>query len=449
MAYFEERRWIGDMAGLTRRDRRPCSYSVYLPDRLNGRRFSLDGDVAADVAEAETKLARLDISQSALADSEALARLLLRAESVASSRIEGLEIGGRRLLRADAARRLRERSSDATAREILGNIDAMTWAVDSVKPGGAISVEALLETHRRLLTGARLEYLGGRIRSEQNWIDGNSYNPCSASFVPPPPEIVADLMDDLIRFCNSDYLPALAQAAIAHAQFETIHPFADGNGRAGRALIHMTLRRRGLGLRILPPISLILATWSQDYINGLTGTRYVGAPDSSEARDGLNRWIGLFARACIRAVEDTDIFEGRVRALQSSWRERVGRARRDSAVSLLIRALPAAPVLTTSTASELVGRSFQAASLAIERLVEAGVLSQVNVGRRNRAFEAHELVDAFTAFERRLASPEGETRVSAPVRRVPRYSGRRREMRAFRDNDNDAGCSDPGTAGLR
>ena len=118
-------------------------------------------------------------------------------------------------------------------------------------------------------------------------------------------------------------------------------------------------------------------------------------------------------------MEDAGNFEDRVRELQSGWRGRVGRICRDSAVSLLIDALPAAPVLPTSTASELVGRSFQATSLAMERLVEAGVVVQVSVGRRNRAFEAHELVDAFTAFERRLASPEGYTRVSTPARRVP------------------------------
>ena len=227
------------------------------------------------------------------------------------------------------------------------------------------------------------------------------------------------LLDDLMGFCNDDSLPALAHAAVAHSQFETIHPFVDGNGRTGRALVHMVLRRRGLGLRILPPISLILATWSQDYINGLNGTRYVGSPGSAQAYEGVNSWISLFASACNRAVEDASHFEDRVRSLQSSWRDRVGRIRRDSAVSLLIDALPAAPVLTTSTASELVGRSFQATSLAIDRLVEAGVLVQVSIGRRNRAFEAPELVDAFTAFERRLSSPEGDTRISAPVRRVP------------------------------
>ena len=423
MATLKRRRWTGDFSGLTRRDRQPCEYDVYLPDSLSGRSFSFDGDVAADVTDAEVALTRLDASSLALADSEALARLLLRAESVASSRIEGLEIGARHLLRADAARRLGIEPRDVTAREILGNIDAMTWAVDTIGPGSAITMDTLLETHRRLLAGSRMEEHGGRVRDVQNWIGGSGYNPCSASFVPPPPEVVDDLLADLVEFCNSDSLPAMAQAAVAHAQFETIHPFADGNGRTGRALVHMVLRRRGLGLRILPPVSLILATWSQNYIDGLTGTRYVGPADSSDAHSGINRWIALFASACLRAVEDASHFEGQVREIQASWRERLGRARRDSAVNLLVSVLPSAPVLTATTASELVGRSFPATSMAIERLVAAGVLVQVSVGRRNRAYEAPELIDVFTAFERRLASPEGDTRVSAPTRRVPQNPG--------------------------
>ena len=423
MATLERRRWTGDFSGPTRRDRQPCNYDIYLPDKLRGRNFSLDGEVAADVADAETALTRLDASSVALADSEALARLLLRAESVASSRIEGLEIGARCLLRAYAARSLGIEPRDVTAREILGNIDAMTWAVDTIEQRSPITVDTLLETHRRLLAGSRMEEHAGRVREVQNWIGGSGYNPCSASFVPPPPEVVDDLLADLVEFCNSDSLPAMAQAAVAHAQFETIHPFADGNGRTGRTLIHMVLRRRGLGLRILPPVSLILATWSQNYIEGLTGTRYVGLAESPAAYSGINRWIALFASACGRAVEDARHFEEQVRALQVSWRERVGRARRDSTVNLLISVLPSAPVLTATTAAELVGRSFPATSMAIERLVAAGVLVQVSMGRRNRAYEAPELIDAFTAFERRLASPEADTRVSAPGRRVPQNPG--------------------------
>lgn len=419
MARFETRHWAGDDSGLTRRDRRPCDYEVYIPDPLVGRRFSLDGDVAADVADAEAALARLDATAGALADTEALARLLLRAEAVGSSRIEGLEVGGRRLLRAQVARELGEDPRDVTAVEVLGNIETMLWATEAVPPGGAITVEIVLEAHRRLLAGTRLEPHGGRTRSVQNWIGGSDYNPAAAAFVPPPYDLVDSLLADLFAFCNDDSLPAVAQAAIAHAQFETIHPFVDGNGRTGRALIHLVLRRRGLAPRVLPPVSLILATWPRDYIGGLTGTRYVGAPDSQQAHAGLNRWIALFASACRRAAEDAESFEDQVGRLQESWRDQLGPVRSASATDLLIRSLPGAPVVTAKTASELIGRSFQATNQAIERLVGAGVLVQVTLGRRNRAFEAPELIEAFTALERQLASPEGDTIVSQPIRRVP------------------------------
>ena len=420
MARLEEHIWEADFVGPTRRDRRPCRYSVYLPDHLTGRRFALDGDAAADIADAEADLVRLNAAVDALADTETLARLLLRAESVASSRIEGLVVGGRRLLRADAARQMGEEVQDVTAAEVLANIDAMVWGVDAVKPGGRLTLEILLEMHRRLSAETRLQEHGGRIRTVQNWIGGSSYNPCSAAFVPPPPEAVPDLLDDLLAFCNDDGLPALAQAAIAHAQFETIHPFVDGNGRAGRALIHLILRRRGIAAHFLPPVSLVLATWAEDYVTGLTATRYVGDANSEAAHVGINRWVALFAGACQRAVLDAQQFEEWVRRLQTAWRERAGNPRRDSAMHRLIGALPAAPVLTVTTAAELTGRSFQAANQAIDRLVAAGVLVQVNVGRRNRAFEAPELVDVFTTLERQLASPEGDTLVSEPTRNVPR-----------------------------
>ena len=419
MARFEDRSWEPDFTAPTRRDRRPCRYSVYLPDLLSDRRFAFDGDVAADVADAEAGLVRLNGAAGALADTDGLARLLLCAESVASSRIEGLVVDGRRLLRADAARQLGEEVSDVTAAEVLANIDAMVWGVDAVEPDGSITLDTVLEVHRRLLSGTRLEEHGGRVRTVQNWIGGSGHNPCSAAFVPPPPEDVPALLDDLVAFCNDDALPALAQAAIAHAQFETIHPFVDGNGRTGRVLIHLVLRRRGIATRFLPPVSLVLATWADDYMAGLTATRYAGEPGSEAAHTGINRWTALFAAACRRAVADAGWFEERVRQLQDTWRQGVGNPRRDSAVQRLIGALPEAPVLTVATAAALTGRSFQAANQAIDRLVDAGVLVQVNVGRRNRAFEAPELVDLFTAPERQLASRTGDTRVADLVRRVP------------------------------
>jgi Fic family protein len=279
-----------------------------------------------------------------------------------------------------------------TATEVLGNIEAMTCALVS----------------------------WARTTTSRSPISSKHTAGSSAEFVPPPPELVPDLIKDLCRFCNGDDLPVIVQAAMAHAQFETIHPFVDGNGRIGRALIHLVLRRRGLAVRVLPPISLVLATWSQDYVARLTGTRHFGSSTSDAANAGLNQWIALFATACRRATDDAEAFEARVSALQGRWRERLGRVRADSAVDRFIRALPGAPVVTVNGGAELIGRTYQAANEAIGRLVDARISQQVNVGRRNRAFEAPELIKAFTDLERRLASPAGDTRSSPPTRRVPR-----------------------------
>src|SRR5690606_1570327 len=166
---------------------------------------------------------------------------------------------------------------------------------------------------------------------------------------------------------------------------------------------HVVLRRRGLAPKVLPPISLVLATWSRSYVDGLTATRYRGRSDSRAAHDGINRWIGLFAAACHRAVDDAMAFEERVAAIQKRWREAVGRIRKGSAVELLIGALPGAPVVSVSSAADLIDRSYQATNEAMTRLEAAGVVRQVNVGRRNRAFEVPAIIDAFTALERQLA----------------------------------------------
>jgi Fic family protein len=421
MARVIRRHWTTDVgAGLARRDRRSCDYEAYVPDILAGRNIALDGDAAADVADAERAIATLDAAAVTLADTEALARLLLRAECVASSRIEGLEVGARRLLRAEAALELGEQSSDVTAIEVLANISAMSSAIQSVSPGDPITVDQLLAFHRTLLAGSRLSAHAGVIRDEQNWIGGSSYNPCSAAFIPPPPEYVSGLLEDLCLFCNGDSLPAVAQAALAHAQFETIHPFVDGNGRTGRALIHLVLRRRGLATRTLLPVSLVLATWASDYIAGLDATRYRGTASSKAAHDGLNLWVARFAAAAKRAVDDASSFEARTQALQHDWRRALGAVRADSATDRLLRALPGAPLITVNSAAALVGRSFTAVNQAIGRLLASGILKQTNVGRRNRAFEAPAVIQAFTDLERQLASPEGNTRTSEPARRVPR-----------------------------
>jgi Fic family protein len=406
-------------SGLTRRDRQGCGYDAYVPDRLEGRTFLLEGSVVADIADAERAISDLDHRAAALGDTEALARLLLRAESVASSRIEGFVVGPRRLLRADAARESGEPASDVTAADVLANIDAMAYAASAIREGDPIVPDHLRQIHRRLLAETNLSEYAGRWRDVQNWIGGSSYNPCTAAFVPPPPGLVNDLIDDLCGFCNDDALPAVAQAAIAHAQFETIHPFVDGNGRVGRALIHMVLRRRGLASRVLPPVSLVLATRADDYVNALTATRYQGEPTAAEATRSVNDWVALFSGACVRAAHDAEGFEQRIAGIQAAWRLRLGAVRAHSAVNALIEILPGAPVLTVKSAVALTKRSLPAINQAIARLIDVDVLETKQGRARNRTFEAGDIIEAFIELERQLASPAGNTRIEPAVRPVP------------------------------
>lgn len=245
--------------------------------------------------------------------------------------------------------------------------------------------------------------------------------PCSAAFVPPPAEYVGPLLNDLIEYINGDEHPAIVQAAIAHAQFETIHPFLDGNGRAGRALIHIILRRRGLAPAFVPPISLVLATWSDDYISGLIAFRHAEPADSPQRSTAAQVWLRTFAGATLRACNGAQAYAFRIDELAGNWRQTLGAVRRSSALDLLMAALPGVPLVTVSSAARLIDRSEVATGSAVSRLAEAGILVQRNLGRqRYRIFEAPEVLELFTSLERALASPTGDTATAPPVRPVAR-----------------------------
>lgn len=181
----------------------------------------------------------------------------------------------------------------------------------------------------RVLFSAFSDESAGSVRTEQNWIGGTSGSPRDAEFVPPAPEFVASLLDDLARFVARDDLSPVLQAAVAHAQFETIHPFADGNGRVGRCLIHVILTRRGATPRVVPSISLVLATDSGAYVRGLTSFR----------AGEIKEWVGAFSAAARTAV---------------AWTEAAGPLRRPSAAAALLERLAAAPILDVATVEELV-----------------------------------------------------------------------------------------------
>ena len=419
MGKLVRRHWTATFEGMSRRDRAGCDYEAFLPDPLAGWNLTLPADLVADLADADAATRQLNASGETHVSLEGLARFLLRAESVASSKIEGLDVGTRRLLETEMMLAEQGVAGDRVAVEILGNISAMETATSLGTTTHTVELDDLLEIHRTLMHQSTPE-LGGVVRTTQNWIGGSSYNPCSAGFVPPPPEEVDALLHDLIEYVNRDDHPPLVQAAIAHAQFETIHPFADGNGRTGRALIHVVLRRRGVAPRFVPPISLVLATWSTEYIEGLTRFRHVGSPRSAERSIGAQTWLRTFATATTRACIDAQSYATQIDELSKRWREQLGRVRANSAVELLLERLPGVPLLTVETAARLTGRSEMRAGEAVNRLEAAGILRQRNAGRRRyRIFEATDVIALFTGLERALASPTGNTLSAPPARRVP------------------------------
>jgi Fic family protein len=364
--------------------RRGCEYEAFVPERIAELEPDLPGAVAGVVSDAETAIAELN--RGARLELQPLARLLLRTESIASSKVEGMQVETRTLARAEAKQEV-GRSIGAEAAEILANIDAMQLAIERAVAADAIAQDDLLDIHRRLLARApNASATAGKFRQVQNWIGGNDYNPCGAHFVPPPPEEIPSLLGDLCRFANGTGLPPLVQAAIAHAQFETIHPFEDGNGRTGRALVQVILRRRGLAPTFVPPISVALARDKGMYIRGLT-----------DFREGLlSRWIEVFAAATAQAATLATRYVASVELLQAGWREQVrsrSNPRSDAAAWGLIKVLPAHPIITVAVGVAATERTKPAVSNGISELQNAGVLTPLTTSSRNRAWEAAGLLD--------------------------------------------------------
>lgn len=384
-----ERRWDPQMVALGgRRARGGFLYDAYVPSEIAEEGFRLESDIAAGAANAELATRELNQGPPTVANFETLARQLLRAESVASSRIEGLVLSHRRLAKADFS----PERHDATAQAVLANMRALERAIELAGDAGEVRRDDLLEVHRILFEGMRDEHLGGRLREEQSWVGGAASSPRNAEFVPPPPELVPGLLDDLCLFCNRTDLPAAIQAAIAHVQFETIHPFFDGNGRVGRALILIILRRREVAAGYLPPVSLALAGEADRYVAGLTGWR---AGDEDD-------WYTVFVDALFKAADGAQQFASRVADLQMRWIEMAGNPRGGSGARRLVELLPSHPIVDVATASELIGGSAERARLAISRLESAGVLQKTSVTRRRRVWECVGLFDLLDRFERSL-----------------------------------------------
>ena len=229
-------------------------------------------------------------------------------------------------------------------------------------------------------------------------------------------------MEDLVAFTNRSELPPIAIAAIAHAQLETIHPFADGNGRAGRALVHLVLKKGGTTRVTVPPISLLLTTDRERYIANLAAFRFEG-DDEIVRREAVNGWVEYFARTTREACSRASAFEGTLLAIKAGWRAKVP-FREGSAGAQLLDILLGTPVISIKTAQDLTGKSYPAARTAVGELVAAGILRQNAKNRKSGIFVAGDVVEAFNAYERSLATISGDTAAEKPKRPVPQRDAR-------------------------
>ena len=333
-----------------------------MPARLTERDLRLDPDTVARATRAQSAV---EYGAERMPDDfVALARLLLRAEGIASSFIEGVTAPVLDIVLAEAG----DRTGPAAAAWVAANLSAVTEAIEEAHTG-PLTVKTLCRWHRTLMTGSPTPAGHvGALRTEQGWIGGRS--PIDAHLVTPPPVEVPGLLDDLVVFVDRDDVDAVSQAAIAHAQFEIIHPFADGNGRVGRVLIAWILTRR-LSLITPPPVSGRIAADVGGYGAGLVLFRM----------GDHNAWVRWFADAVSGAGRAQQELVVAVERLQASWRDRLSaprgttrRLRSNAAAWRVLHLLPGHLALTAPLVASELGIPLKSASAALRDLVEADVL---------------------------------------------------------------------------
>lgn len=343
--------------------------------------------VATVVASEDALLAAAQADTDAEGHSAAMSRFMMRTESVASSKIERISATA-----VDYAKALAGNRSNASATSMVAASTALHSLVTSVADRGRFELEDLLVAHHALMKDDPLEATyAGRLRDMQNWIGGSDYSPRDALHVPPAPERVSDLMDDLIDYLNRDDIPVMVQAAIGHAQFESIHAFTDGNGRVGRALVSAVLRRRGVTRNAVVPLASGLLAKRDDYFAAL-GEYRQGRPAPL---------IDLFARSVRAAAVCSRESIARIKTLPEEWAAEL-RPRADSAVASLIPAFYDHPVMAAAEIEQRSGSSEQQAYKAIVRLAEAGFIQEITGRKRDRVWAAAELLAELDDLDRRI-----------------------------------------------
>ena len=350
----------------------------------------MDGPTSALLADAQTELARLAVAGSMVPSTGWFLYGFVRKEAVVTSQIEGTQATLRDVLTFEATDQT-DRPDDV--REICNYVDALEHARGQLADpqGLPLSSRLLREAHRILMRGVRGENkLPGEIRRSQNWIGGS--RPSNARFVPPPPDNVPDALGALEQWLHDDSdLPPLVRIGLAHVQFETIHPFLDGNGRIGRLLIALLVEHWGLLDQPLLYLSLAFRRDQQEYYARLAAVRSNGDWEG---------WIRFFLESVREAAEDGVRVARALHAVVGQDRNRIIAHDRPTVAAIqLLERLPSTPVVTVPGASQLLGLTAPPTRKAIALLESLGVLREITGKRRGRVYAYNEYLQILTGDE--------------------------------------------------
>lgn len=382
--------------GASRRQRLAARgpYEAAVPVAIAESTLQVESRLQAEAEDAVREITRFDAEVRAIAARRAaregddtatelapLASVLLRTESASSSEIEGVTAGARALALAAI-----EAKAGPNAQLVTANVTAMQRAVELAD----ISIDAILAVHQALLD-SHAYASPGQLRDHQVWIGSTALSPHTASFVPPHHSRVPAALDDLIAFVHRVDLPVLVQVAIAHAQFETIHPFNDGNGRTGRTLVHAMLRHSSVTRTLTVPVSAGLLTDTAAYFQAL-----------SDYREGyVETIIGQFINAAFRAISNGRALVDDLEQVYGEWSERLP-TRHGSAARRMLPHLLNQPAVNVAHVEAVTGVALSAAQRSVEQLEDAEILKRTSGNQRNRVWIAQDVIDALDAFAERV-----------------------------------------------
>lgn len=359
--------------------RQPTGYHAFIPAPLPpDPPISLDTELMGLLSKADRALGRLDGSVTTLPNADLFILMYVRKEAVLSSQIEGTQSSLQDLLAAEAA--ILDDDSPRDVDEVVNYVAAMKHGLKRLHEL-PVSVRLIREIHEKLMEGVRGGHLQpGEIRHSQNWLGpaGSTLN--NAVFIPPPPHEVPRLLSDLERFLHTDdSLPILVKIALAHVQFETIHPFLDGNGRVGRLLITFLLTEGGVLLKPVLYLSHYFKRHRQEYYEHLQAVRESGA---------WEQWLAFFLKGVIEVAAEATDTARRIQLMREEHRtlitEKFGRAAGNG--HRLIEMLFDRPIVTVGDVQTLTGTSHAASNALVNRMVEAEILEEITGYTRNRRF---------------------------------------------------------------